>query len=228
MRNVFLTSGQKKALELLAKSTLREHFYWTGGTLLAYHYLHHRKSIDVDLFSQEPFSFQEVDAFAQTLKNEGGFKKITYARIFDRHEFFFENGEELRVEFVYYNGEKKTLRKKGRLLGVSIDSLEDVVANKVLAYFDRNEPKDLFDIYFIMTNCGFTAQKLIGLARQKTGIEFPESLFWSESYKSMALIKKLTPLLLEETEEDKRKLLTKIEAYFKEGSSQFLRKQVGE
>lgn len=56
-----LTPLQKKAIDLLAKSPLREKFYWTGGTLLSYHYLGHRKSLDVDFFSDEPFGFDEIN-----------------------------------------------------------------------------------------------------------------------------------------------------------------------
>lgn len=58
---VDLTRSQKKTVDLLAKSPLRDKFYWTGGTLLAYHYLGHRRSLDLDFFSQERFSFEEVN-----------------------------------------------------------------------------------------------------------------------------------------------------------------------
>ena len=42
-----LSPSQRKAIDLLAKSPLREKFYGTGGTLLSYHYLNHRKSLDI-------------------------------------------------------------------------------------------------------------------------------------------------------------------------------------
>lgn len=219
-----LTQKQKLAIDLLAKSPLREIFYWTGGTLLAYHYLHHRKSIDLDFFSEKKFSLEEVNRFTQELKEKGSFAIVHYQKIFDRHEFILENGEHLRLEFVYYNHEKKTLRKRGLLEGVYIDSIDDIAANKIMAYFDRNEPKDLFDIYFLIHKAGFTPLRLLKLTQQKFGISFNEASFWSEAFKSFPLLHTLEPLILE-TGNDKRKLLLKsIENYFQEGSAQFLRK----
>lgn len=221
-----LTSGQRKAIDLLAQSPLRDIFYWTDGTLLSYHYLHHRKSLDLDFFSASRFSLEDVNHFAHTLKKEGGFRKVSYQKIFDRFEFLFENKEVLRVEFVYYNDEKKQVQKRGKLLGIAIDSLEDVAANKVMAYLDRNEPKDLFDVYFLLTKRGFRPQKLLALAREKFGVEISESLFWSEAFKSLPLLKELIPLLPEEKKEKQEQILRTIEAYFKDGSSRFLKKNL--
>lgn len=215
-----LTKLQQQAIELLSRSPLKDKFYWTGGTLLAYHYFHHRKSLDLDFFSSSYFSFEEVNEFAVKLKKQAGFSKVSYQRIFDRFEFFFENQETLRIEFVLYNGEKKPLKKKNKLLGVSIDSLEDIAANKVVALFDRREPKDLFDIYFFLTR-GFSVRKLLKLAYQKFGVRFTESLFWSETFKSLPLFAKLKPLLLEDVKKQ-NKLLSKITIYFKQRSSKFL------
>ena len=110
------------------------------------------------------------------------------------------------------------------LLGVSIDSLEDIAANKIMAYFDRNEPKDLFDIYFLITKGGFSVEKLLTLVRQKFGITLSESLFWSESFKSLPLLDELKPLLFEE--KAGRELLAQIDQYFKEKSAQFLRRNL--
>lgn len=221
-----LTQKQKLAIELLAYSPLRSIFYWTDGTLLAYHYLHHRESIDLDFFSEKKFSLEEVNRFTQELKEKGGFATVHYQKIFDRHEFIFENGERLRIEFVYYNHEKKTLRKRELLGGIYIDSLEDIAANKIMAYFDRNEPKDLFDIYFLIHKMRFTPSKLLKLTRQKFGISFNEASFWSEAFKSFPLLYTLEPLILEEVN-DKRKLLFKtIEDYFQEGSARFLHKNL--
>lgn len=217
-----LTREQEIAISLLAKSPWREKFYWTGGTLLAYHYLQHRKSLDIDFFSEKRFSFVEVNQLVQKLKKEAGFRKVSQQKIFDRWEFLFENEKVLRVEFVYYNKERRTLKKRSRLLGVYIDSLEDIAANKVIAYFDRNEPKDLFDLYFLLTKGGFSPQKLLKLARQKFDMQFPESLFWSESFKGLPLLKELKVLMIEQNDAKKEKLLRKIEDYFKAESEKFL------
>lgn len=229
-----LTKGQKTALSLLAGSSLRNKFYWTGGTLLAYEYFKHRFSEDLDFFSEEKFTFDEVNNFIQDLKEKGQFKSVEYQKIFDRHQFLLKNEqvlssrnkEELKIEFVYYNHDKKRLGKKEQVLGVWADSLEDLAANKTLAYFDRNEPKDLFDIYFLLTEGKFSLKKLLELVLKKFGVKLPESLFWSEAFKKTGLLSRITPLLLEKDDNKKRQLLDNIEGYFKEKSAQFLRENL--
>lgn len=219
-----LTKTQENAIAILANSTLNNRFYWTGGTLLAYHYLHHRKSLDLDFFSQEPFSFEEINEFAENVKRKVSFKKVSYKKIFDRWEFIFENSEILRVEFVYYNHEKKTLKPRRKLLGVYIDSLEDIAANKTMAYFDRNEPKDLFDIYFLLQKGGFSPSQLLKLVNRKFGASFNEALFWSESFKGLPLLYELKPLMLKREKIEQELLLEKVEKYFRDASSKFLSK----
>ncbi|OQX51421.1 hypothetical protein B5M47_01040 [candidate division CPR3 bacterium 4484_211] len=220
-----LTPAQEKAIILLSKSPLKDKFYWTGGTLLAHNYLHHRKSLDIDLFSEEAFSFEEINRFAQELKKQGKFTALKYQKISNRWEFLFANTENLRVEFVYYNHEKRSLKPRKQLLGVYIDSLEDIAANKTFAYFDRNEPKDLFDIYFLLTKANFTPSELLNLTAQKFGVEFNESSFWSESFKSLSLLEKLKPLV-PGTPKERQTLFRKITAYFKQESAKFLQRNL--
>lgn len=219
-----LTEIQEKVISHLANSTLNKKFYWTGGTLLAYHYLHHRKSLDLDFFSEEEFLFEKVNQLVEQIKKNVGFKKVSFKKIFDRFEFIFENGEILRIEFVYYNHEKKTLKKRNKILGVYVDSLEDIAANKTMAYFDRNEPKDLFDLYFLLHKGGFNPSQLLKLVDKKFGVSFNEALFWSEAFKSLPLLRELKPLMLEKEERQQEALLEKIEEYFKDGSYQLLSK----
>jgi hypothetical protein len=49
----FLNPFQCDLLTAVGKSELGQQVYFTGGTLLAYHYLRHRKSLDLDFFSDE-------------------------------------------------------------------------------------------------------------------------------------------------------------------------------
>lgn len=219
-----LTKAQREAVAFLARTSLRQKFYWTGGTLLACHYLHHRRSLDLDFFSEKRFSFTEVNDWGQRFKKKVGFKKVTYRKVFDRFEFLFENKEELRIEFVYYNREKKTLRKRRKLLGLYIDSLEDIAANKVMAFLDRNEPKDLFDLYFLLTKKDFALKKLLRLACQKFGVEFSEDFFYSEIFKGLPLLREVRPLMIEKSKREKENLLREIENYFREKSNRYLRK----
>lgn len=221
-----LTEGQKIALSLFAHSPLADKFYWSGGTLLAYQYLKHRYSEDLDFFSNQQFSFDEVNQFIQTLKIKAGFNNVEYQKIFDRHQFLLDGKKGLKIEFVYYNHTKIPVGKKQRVLGVWADSLPDLAANKTLAYFDRHEPKDLFDIYFLLTKGGFSVNQLLHLVTNKFGVKLHESLFWSEPFKTIGLLSKIKPLMMEKDGKRKQQLLKDIERFFKEKSAQYLRKNL--
>jgi len=95
-----ISSIQKKVLGLFKETPLKEKFYWTGGTLLSYLYLHHRQSNDLDFFVEKPFNYQEVAKFISFLRKKLGLKNIEEKKIFDRYNFFLHNKEKLRIEFV--------------------------------------------------------------------------------------------------------------------------------
>lgn len=219
-----LTKNQKLAIEVLANSDLSNKFYWSGGTLLAVKYLNHRKSEDVDFFSNERFGREELEDWLNDFMKRSGLKKFKEEKIYDRWEFGFEGGEGLRVEFVYYNHDRKTLVKRVKYKGVMVDSLDDIAANKTLAFIDRNEPKDLFDIYFLIKKTKFTPKKLLDLVERKFGCEFEEGLFWSESYRKAPLLDKMVHLILNK---NKSELIDEIKEYFGEGARQFLKRKLG-
>lgn len=213
---------QKKVLDLFKKSPLVKKFYWTGGTLLAEIYLHHRKSLDLDFFSEQKINYLEIIKFIKILQKELNLGKIEEKKIFDRHEFFLHNKEKIRIEFVLYDYPALSLRKK--INGIFIDSLDDIVANKTMAFFDRNDPKDLFDIYFIIFKKKYLPKKLLQLVKKKFGVEFSESGFWSESFKMSKNLDNLKPLLLFGSQKEKTDLIKEIKEYFSSQSVKYLNK----
>src|SRR3989344_3639532 len=105
-----LSPLQLEILEAVKSSGLGKTFYWTGGTLLAHCYLHHRRSFDLDFFTETKFTREKIEPFVTDLKKRLSLPSIPEKRIFDRWEFLIDNGkEQTRCEFVYYNGEKKRL-----------------------------------------------------------------------------------------------------------------------
>lgn len=219
-----LTKEQKIAISLLSKSGLKDKFYWTGGTLLAHYYFHHRYSYDLDFFSNKEIKFEEVNTLAQAIKEKGGFQSLSFQRIYDRYEFLFSNDKDLRIEFVFYNHEKKTLKKRRQYLGIFIDSLEDIAANKYIALIDRGEPKDLFDLFYILTKGKITSQRLIKLTEKKFGLLITEDQLWSRTVLIAPELFRMKPLMVGD-EAEKNNLLKKIESYFKEKSREYLNRQ---
>ena len=79
---------QKRVLDSLSKSFLKDKFYWTGGTLLSALYLHHRQSKDLDFFTDIPFSYNQIISFVRSLKKQLKLTEIEEKKVFDRWEFF--------------------------------------------------------------------------------------------------------------------------------------------
>jgi predicted nucleotidyltransferase component of viral defense system len=143
--NSILTAEQKNLLLALTRSELRSSFYLTGGTCLAAFYLFHRLSEDLDLFSQEPVGIEPVLAFLKTLPDV---VDIQYERKFDRKIFLLRqtNGRHLKVEFTTYPFQQ--CEKRMMVGEVAIDSLKDILVNKIMAITDRRDSKDFVDLYF--------------------------------------------------------------------------------
>lgn len=223
-KNLDLVPLQKKTLELLARSPLGKKFYWTGGTALAYFYLHHRLSYDLDFFTDKPFSYEELLGFIGNLKAELRLGLVEQKKIFDRWEFLLHNHGETRLEFVHYNF--KPLKPRRPWRGIRVDSLEDMAANKTMALIDRHEPKDAFDVYFLIKDCQLPPAKLLRLAEKKFGTSISPSQFWSEAIHQAHALRKLTPLLLGPREE-KLKLLQSITEYFEKSAAKEVKRMIG-
>ncbi|MGE5841794.1 MAG: nucleotidyl transferase AbiEii/AbiGii toxin family protein, partial [Deltaproteobacteria bacterium] len=143
--NPILTAEQKDLLLAFTKSELRSSFYLTGGTCLAAFYLFHRLSEDLDLFSQEPVGIEPVLAFLKPLPH---IVDIQYERKFDRKIFLLRhaNGRNLKVEFTTYPFKQC---ERGITVGnLAIDSLKDILVNKIMAMTDRRDSKDFVDLFF--------------------------------------------------------------------------------
>ncbi|NIQ91474.1 MAG: hypothetical protein GWN58_66005, partial [Anaerolineae bacterium] len=62
-----LTPLQRRLLREIGQSPLREEFFLTGGTALAALYLHHRYSVDLDLFTENPTAVAQVPPTMQEI-----------------------------------------------------------------------------------------------------------------------------------------------------------------
>ena len=71
-------------------------------------------------------------------------------------EFDFAQDSPYRLEPVTFHSE----------LGIQIDNPTDIACNKLSALFDRAEPKDFVDVYFIVQGI-VSFDRLVALARQK-------------------------------------------------------------
>ncbi len=220
---MILTHAHHILLQTLAQSDLSKRFYWTGGTLLSHYYLHHRKSFDLDFFTEAPFTHDELLPFLNAAKQALSVEAFEETKVYDRWEYVIATTDPVtRFEFVYYNHEKKRLSPLLTYQGVLIDTLPDIAANKVMAYLDRNQPKDLLDVYTLLKKRKFTVRQLLDLVEKKYGARIPEFLLWSESAKSLKQLDTLRGYLLEPDAKKQDEILKRIKYFFLDHGRDFL------
>jgi predicted nucleotidyltransferase component of viral defense system len=175
MPDSLLTPLQRRVLTSFFQKGLGERgFYLTGGTALAEFYLHHRYSDDLDFFTrkQGPLAqdFQHILDLTPTLgstivsKNP---KSSEHLVLFVKTDGDQEN---LKIEFardVPAQMAQPTVHER-----VMVDSFEDIATNKICAILSRqpSEPKDFYDLYFILKESQFTLDYLISRAREKEAL----------------------------------------------------------
>jgi len=115
-----------------------EPFFLVGGTALALQ-IGHRVSIDIDLFTPQPFDkelllnalFSEFDI---SVESEGDQLLLTYI-------------EEIKVDFVKMG--YPILYPTVEIEGIRLLDIKDVAAMKLKAIAQRGSKKDFYDIYFL-------------------------------------------------------------------------------
>lgn len=183
-------------LSALAESNFRTMLAFKGGTALKRCYFaDYRFSEDLDFTLIEPISFAEVlqrlETIYATVKKESG---ITFA--FDRedrdshvnsHTFYLKYAGPLPTEndvkvditirehLVFPLKDRPILRgydeftdvPEGRL--VLAYSLQEIATEKVIALADRarSEPRDLYDLWFLITHAGIQVADLEHAIREK-------------------------------------------------------------
>lgn len=133
-----LSHDAQTTLAILGNSGLLVDAYLAGGTSLALR-LGHRISIDFDFFSPKKFDPVKL---ATDLKKIGKFDLEMAAGITLLGQF---NG----IKLSYFQYDYPTLKLFDLWKGVSIASIDDVIAMKLVAISDRNTKKDFIDLYTI-------------------------------------------------------------------------------
>ena len=144
---VILNRFQKKIFSIVSKNeAIRRDFYFTGGTALSECYLHHRESVDLDFFSERPFGKKLVDDIVSSLQ-ASGIRISPVHKIHDRYTFdaLEDGGMVCKLDFCHYDFPRLEKPRK-KFMGISVDSLRDILTNKWCTVFDRNEAKDVLDI----------------------------------------------------------------------------------
>ena len=133
-------------------TALETGFYLTGGTAASRGYLHHRYSDDLDFFVNDDARFSAwTDQILNTLAEEASWEvtvRLRGARFVGLT--VLRDQTELRIDLVNDVRARVGTPYLHPLLGL-MDTAENILANKVTAVIDRNQPKDLADIWGFCT-----------------------------------------------------------------------------
>lgn len=211
MKNKILSERQEKLLIAIANSNIGKDVYWSGGTALSFCYFQHRLSEDIDLFTENIIDNLSLQIFTKNLKKNLNIGNLQTRTLMNRHNFVLDN---LKMEIVYFPF--SSLAKKFKWNGLFVDSLEDICTNKILALYQRNDPKDVFDLYFILKKTPFNIEILINNIQKKFGETIEKSLLIAKIHKNIENMNFLSPLVFDKA------ILEKIKNYFVKEDRKYL------
>ncbi|PJA55483.1 hypothetical protein CO165_03315 [Candidatus Roizmanbacteria bacterium CG_4_9_14_3_um_filter_33_18] len=208
MGKIGFTSFQKIVFDKISQEkSLREIFYFGGGTALSVFYLNHRYSVDLDFFSEKEFDKDIIIKFINSLSIQLGTSvKMTKKEMV--MWFDLQKGKEtLKIDF--FNFPYPRVDKNLIFQGVDIDSPRDIGANKLLLLNLTGEPKDYVDLYFILKEkC--TIWDLLNTVKTKFRLEL-DLISLGEDFLNVEKIKFL-PLMIKPLTLDELKSFFKLQA----------------
>lgn len=141
-------------------------FFLTGGTALSAFYLQHRYSQDLDLFTLDSDAFDRVPLYVadSATRLTASVASLQTAPQFRRYKLS-RKGESVIVDFVK-EVVPQISEEKNRFEGIVVDTLDDIVANKICTLLSRAEIKDYIDLYFL-GRAGYPLENYIELAQRK-------------------------------------------------------------
>ena len=135
---------------------------------MAEFYLKHRKSEDIDLFTErEEVDPKLIEAF---LKKNGPnlsvihVKRSQFLGLFS-YTLVYKDGDELKVDFNYYPFPR--IEKGIKYKNLEIDSIYDIAVNKLHTLFMKPRERDYIDLFFILNEENYSLKRLILDAKAK-------------------------------------------------------------
>ena len=159
-----LTENQTKLLPVV--KAFNKNFRLVGGTAIALH-LGHRRSIDFDLFSFEPFRNADIRRKIKV------FTKIDQEIVDRLDEFTFLSGD---VKFTFYRHPYNVKYSENFNNVIKMPDLLTLAAMKAHALGGRAKWKDYVDLYFILKDF-YKWPEITRKAKELFAGEFNEKLF---------------------------------------------------
>lgn len=197
MGKSILNDFQKKVLVIFCNTILAKKFYLAGGTALSEFYFHHRKSEDLDFFTEEELDLTELERFVDLIGKKISLEKVEFQRGFGLYTYFFYPKSETvkhKIDFGQYPF--PLIEKPKRVAGLQIEALYDIAVDKTHTISVRPRLRDFVDLYFIFQERKeWNLKNLFQRAFEKFGIkvdplQLGENLFQVKNLKDMPIMLK--------------------------------------
>jgi len=171
------TGLNKIQQELLEAFFVREQgFFLTGGAALVGFYLHHRQTLDLDLFTPEDHLDDGEAALLEAARKIGAaVERLRTSTDFRR--FLVRRGNESVVVDMVRDFAPQIEAEKPVHDGIPMDSPREIMANKLCTLLSRGELRDLVDVR-ALEQAGYKVEEHISLAARKDAGLTPAQLAW--------------------------------------------------
>lgn len=143
-------------------------FFLTGGSALGLFYLQHRFSYDLDLFSTEPFDWTEVDGVIRLCAREMGVEIALLRTSPTFRRYSLTNGSDSEIIDIVYDMTTQIDVDKTWVEHIQVDTLHEIMLNKITTLVSRCEIKDIIDLYY-MEQEGLVIEDCFADAQSKDG-----------------------------------------------------------
>jgi Nucleotidyl transferase AbiEii toxin, Type IV TA system len=157
-----LTTSQIRVLNQIAPFATERQFYMGGGTALSI-FLRHRRSVDLDWFTQE--RFEDPMAFAQALRDAA----VPFLTSQTAPATLHGQVEDVRVSFMEFRYPLLSHLVYWPDIGAYLASLDDLSCMKLSAIAQRGAKKDFIDVY-ALCNTHRTLEEMLEMYQQKFSV----------------------------------------------------------
>ncbi len=141
--------------------------YLTGGTCLAEYYFGHRVSFDMDLFTTDRDLFNNARNVITQGRVFGSLRVESVRTMPDFCQFLLHGPKPAPIKIDLVMDIPICLGEKQRCGLVWLDSLKDLLANKLGCLIQRNDVKDYLDLYYLIPEFNFSLPELIQIGQSK-------------------------------------------------------------
>lgn len=147
---------------------LEKRFFLTGGSALGLFYLEHRYSYDLDFFTEEHVTWIELDGVMNLCASQIGatLELLRDSPTFRRYKVARTGDSEI-IDIVV-DVESQIDPDKPWIGEIRVDTLHEIMLNKITTLISRCELKDIVDLYFLEKE-GFLVEAYFEEAQKKDG-----------------------------------------------------------